>query len=371
MKRRALLAGIGVLVVGGAAGITAVAADPTTDEPPADDPTTGDGGRTSARVVRTDLVDREDLDGTLGFGTPVDLAIGRQGVITALPPAGTVVERGGSVAEVNGLPVPLLVGSRPFWRKLTADPVGPDGLPTDQLSGPDVRILEENLQALGFIDADSDAKVDDTFTGSTANAVKAWQKSLGMPETGVVDPVDVVVHDGPVRISGHQAAVGAQSGGPVLSITGTERTITVQLAADRQGLLAVADAVEVDLPDGTTAPATVTTVGTVVTPGDEMQGTSDTIEIVVGLDDPAAAGTYDSTPVVVSVVRSRANGVLAVPVGALMALSEGGYAVERIDAGDDAGDGTTLVGVQIGAFADGLVQVEGDLAEGDEVVVPS
>ena len=167
MKRRALLAGIGVVVLGGTAGLTAVAADsPST--PGTSTTTKDEQKRSTAKVQRTDLIDREDLAGTLGFGEPTELAVGRPGVITALPAAGTVVERGGSVAEVNGLPVPLLFGTRPFWRKLTAEPVGADGQPTDQLEGPDVRILEENLQALGFIDSGSDAKVDDTFTGSTA-----------------------------------------------------------------------------------------------------------------------------------------------------------------------------------------------------------
>jgi hypothetical protein len=57
---------------------------------------------------------------------------------------------------------------------------------------------------------------------------------------------------------------------------------------------------------------------------------------------------------------------LAVPVEALLALAEGGYAVERVKA-----DGTTeLVAVKLGAFADDKVEVSGDLAEGDQVVVP-
>jgi hypothetical protein len=63
---------------------------------------------------------------------------------------------------------------------------------------------------------------------------------------------------------------------------------------------------------------------------------------------------------------SRVSGALAVPVQALLSLTEGGYALERrLD------DGTTeLVGVTIGAFADGWVEVQGEIAEGDEVVTP-
>ena len=58
------------------------------------------------------------------------------------------------------------------------------------------------------------------------------------------------------------------------------------------------------------------------------------------------------------------------PVNALLALLEGGYAVEVV-----AADGTThLVGVETGMFQDGWVEIEvpsGGLAEGDKVVVPS
>ena len=63
----------------------------------------------------------------------------------------------------------------------------------------------------------------------------------------------------------------------------------------------------------------------------------------------------------------QAEGALSVPVEALLRQAEGGYAVERPD-------GDALVGVEIGAFADGWVAVtptSGDLAAGDQVLVPS
>jgi len=60
-------------------------------------------------------------------------------------------------------------------------------------------------------------------------------------------------------------------------------------------------------------------------------------------------------------------GVMAVPVTALLALTEGGYAVEV-----DNGDGTTrLIGVDPGLYADNLVEVASSgLQVGDLVVVP-
>lgn len=309
----------------------------------------------TAVVERTDLVEREELDGTLGYGEPVELAVGRNGTITALPEEGAVIERGGAVAEVDGLPVPLLYGDKPFWRPLLVD-----------VEGVDVRILEENLVALGHADASS-LTVDDVFTSATTAAVKRWQEALGLEETGVVQPGDAVVRSGAVRVSQRTATVGGGAGGPVLSVTGIERRITVALDANRQGLLAVGDAVEVVLPDGSRVDGSVSSVGTVVTPGDEMTGTGASIEVVVSLADPAAAGSLDEAPVEVSIVQSQATDVLAVPVEALLALAEGGYAVERV-----TGDGSReLVAVTTGAFADGLVEVTGDLAEGDEVVVPA
>jgi hypothetical protein len=70
--------------------------------------------------------------------------------------------------------------------------------------------------------------------------------------------------------------------------------------------------------------------------------------------------------VTVRVTTRAATDVLAVPVDSLLALSEGGYAVERRTT-----SGTELVAVVTGAFASGWVEVTGDLAEGDEVVVPA
>jgi hypothetical protein len=148
--------------------------------------------------------------------------------------------------------------------------------------------------------------------------------------------------------------------------------VTVDLEATRQGMVTVGLPVDVELPDGTVVTGTVVAVGTVAeTPegaaDDPTADQTPTIEVTVALDDPAAAGALDQAPVEVDVVTSSAAGVTAVPVDALLALAEGGYAVER----PVAGGGTELVAVEVGAFADGWVQVTGDLAEGDDVVVPA
>ncbi len=82
------------------------------------------------------------------------------------------------------------------------------------------------------------------------------------------------------------------------------------------------------------------------------------------LDQPAVIARLDSADVQVDFVAETHKGVLAAPVGALLALSEGGYAVQV--------EGGGLVAVEIGIFAKGLVEVKGDgLVAGTRVVTTS
>jgi hypothetical protein len=85
------------------------------------------------------------------------------------------------------------------------------------------------------------------------------------------------------------------------------------------------------------------------------------------LDDPNVAAGLDEAPVDVEAISDSVSDVMAVPVSALVALAERGYAVEV-----DAGNGSTeLVAVEPGFYADGLVEVTSSgLRAGDLVVVP-
>jgi Putative peptidoglycan binding domain len=322
-----------------------------------------DGGEAPAAITATaevtvrDLEERTDLDGTLGYGDTHELALSTPGTLTWLPAEGTVIDRGQSVAEVDDRSVPLLLGDRPLWREL-----GPG---VDD--GRDVELVEANLVALGVVSAD-DLTVDQEWTSATTEAVEDWQESLGWEETGRISPSDVVVEPAAVRVTARVAEPGGPASGPALTVGGTAREVTVDLEATRQQMVQVGQKVDVELPDGSTTTGTIAAVGTVaVTPESDSPGAdpAPTIEVTVTLDDPAASGTLDQAPVTVWVVTSAAQDVLAVPVDALLALAEGGYAVELVTSG-----GTELVAVELGAFADGWVQVTGDVAEGDLVVVP-
>ena len=65
-----------------------------------------------------------------------------------------------------------------------------------------------------------------------------------------------------------------------------------------------------------------------VHPGRAGEDADQTVELVVSLDQPKATGSLDQAPVDASITTEVRKGVLAVPVNALLALAEGGYAVE-------------------------------------------
>ena len=327
-------------------------------------------------VVRRTLVEQVKVEGSLGYAGSYRVVAQGQGTLTRLADEGTAVDRGQPLYELDGRPVVLLFGARPGWRRLA--PGVPDG--------PDVRQLEENLVALGHASTTT-LKVDERFTVETAAAVKRWQKALGVTQDGAVDPAQVVFLPGPARVAEHEAGLGAsaQPGAEVLTATSTTRVVTVDLDARRQGLVRVGDAVELELPDGRRTPATVSAVSKVAkVPSDDSAGDGGssgsgsgsgggggggdqpTVEVTATLADPAATGDLDQAPVDVHIGRGRAENVLAVPVNALVALAEGGYAVEV-----DDGGARRLVPVRTGLFATSMVEVSGaGLVEGTRVVVP-
>jgi len=232
------------------------------------------------------------------------------------------------------------------------------------LSGPDVEQLEQALVDLGY-DATGDLTVDGTFSAATSEAIRAWQTSIGQHPDGVVNLGDVVFLPGSIRVGDQLAATGTavNAGAPVLAISSAQQVVRVEVPAVDQGLIEIGDPVTVVLPGFDNAPATVASVSTTATVNPDGETL---FEAIVELDDPTAAGGLDEAPVTVNVAGDRETGVLAVPVTSLVALTEGGYAVEVAVAG-----GYQLVPVEPGFFANGLVAVTGNgLSEGDVVTLP-
>ncbi|NUU21974.1 MAG: peptidoglycan-binding protein [Streptomycetaceae bacterium] len=288
-------------------------------------------------------------------------------IFTGLPRVGDVVKQGDAMFHVNGRPVPLFYGDAPLWRALAKGVA----------NGPDVKLLKHNLVVLGF---GQGLNVDDKFTDGTEAAVKRWQKSLGLPQTGRVDPSAVAVQPAAVRVTAVKAVIGAPAQGEVATVSGTTRQVSVPLPVDKQALARKGDKVSVRLPDGRTTTGTVTDIGTVATPETEggdgggggmpggQGGGKSVVQVTVTLDKPEDAGVLDGAPVSVGFVSQSRKNVLSVPVNALVALAEGGYAVEVVD----PSGARRLVAVQPGLFANGRVEITGTgLAAGQKVRVPS
>ena len=153
-----------------------------------------------------------------------------------------------------------------------------------------------------------------------------------------------------------------------MSITGTRKSVTVPVDATEVGSINQGDRVTVTLPDNSTVHGSVSAISTTVQSGDAGDSGSDagTTRVAVGvsLDDTAAVRHLTSAPVQVQFSTRTRKGVLAVPVGALLALSGGGYAVQL--------PGGRLVAVRTGLFAKGQVEITGaGIGPGTKVVTTS
>jgi len=283
--------------------------------------------------------------------------------VTAVPEPGTRVRRGERLYAIDGVTVPLLYGSLTPWRALYRG-VSP---------GRDVRALNDNLAALGY---DERLAGQREFSAATERAVRDWQRDLHAVPTGRVALGDAVYRPGAVVVTEVTATAGSAvaPGATVLSTSSTTRVVTIDLAADQQGRATVGLPVTITLPDGTTTPGTIRSVGAVAHSADTDTPNGDsgtpTIDVVVELADPKVAEGLDKAPVRVAVTTATAADAMVVPVNALLALAGGGYAVEVVDPSGSH----RLVAVTTGLFDDtlGVVQVtDTDLEVGQHVVVPS
>ena len=307
-------------------------------------------------VSRRDLVDREDVEGTLSYTGQRTIGAAVRGTLTRVRPEGSTVRRGESLYSIDATATAyVMYGQVPMYRTLRA------GVE----NGSDVRQLERNLVALGHDPYDA-IDVDNHWDAATTAAVIRWQKARGMQRDGVVEPGDVVFSDGPLRVGEHEAAVGdaVGAGAAVTAVSSRRRVVIGRLGASRQAQVRRGQRVRVTLPDGSEVSGRVTRVGRVAQAGKD--GAEATVELRVALlGKRARRARLDQAPVTVSIAASTAKGVLAVPVTALVAIGNGRYGVEV----EDARGVRRLVPVTTGAFADGYVAVRG-VAQGARVVVP-
>jgi peptidoglycan hydrolase-like protein with peptidoglycan-binding domain len=388
-RRRLVWAALGLALLA-AAGFVLVA---VREDPAAPPSTDGAGATATATVERRTLVERENVDGTLGYagtrsvvhrdgtGSAGSGSAGSgsgsagsgsgtvgsgsgTGTVTWLAASGSVVRPGGVLYRVDDQPVVLMDGSVPAYRRL-APGVAP---------GPDVRQLERNLAGLGF---GAGVAVDDRFTAATALAVRRWQRSLGLKRTGAVELGRVVFLSGKRRVGERKAAIGTTvaDGTEVLAATSTRRVVEVELEVSKQSLVRRGAGVRVMLPDGGEVSGRIASVGRAARSkgggGAGAEGGGEDEEPVIDLTITlrSARGTrgLDRAPVTVGIAGRVERDVLSVPVTALLAQRGGRYAVEIVQRGGVR----RLVPVETGFFADGYVEVTGrGLRPGMRVAVP-
>jgi peptidoglycan hydrolase-like protein with peptidoglycan-binding domain len=301
----------------------------------------------TATVQRQDLSGQTKVDGTLGYAGSSAVQSPLSGRITWLPKVGAVIRRGGTLLAVNNTPVQLFYGTRPAWRDLST---GVD-------DGPDIKQLEQNLVALGY-DPDHDITIDDHYPWATAAAVKRWQKARGLDQTGVfTTTMPAVFLPWAVRVNTLSGSVGSQAapGQAAYTTTSNRHQVTVNLDVSQQSYVKQGDRVQVVLPNGRRVKGRISEVGRVAETSGSGEQQTTTVPVTVKLDNPRAGGRLDQAPVDVYVTTQTRKGVLAVPVGALLALKEGGYAVETVDAAGQH----HLVAVRLGVFSGGMVEVAG------------
>lgn len=275
------------------------------------------------------------------------------GIVTSVAvDAGAEVSQGSTLYTVGLRPVVAAEGDVPMFRDIGAG-----------TSGSDVRQLQGMLSSLGYYGGALDGKAEN----GTTTAIKAWQRALGVEQTGAVSLGDVIfvprlparvaidpelIHRG-ISLAGGEDGILSLSDAPQFWIPVTDAQAAlmpvgsaVQITApDGQSWQGVAGEQERDADDGTVT-VTVTGVDNAVLCGDSCAQV------------PVSGQTTFSSKIV---TVEQVDG-LVVPSAALVTTADGGTAV--IDSED------ARIPVEIVASAKGISVISG-AEEGLRVRVPA
>jgi len=311
----------------------------------------------TATVVRTDLATTVLTSGTLGYEPARPVINQLAGTYTRLPATGRLIRRGGVLFRVDDQAVVLMTGRTPAWRPFELG----------MTAGPDVRELQANMIALGYASGLL-AEPTGQYDLATDYAVQRWQAAAGYQVTGQIAVGQIVFLPGPVLVGAISVAPGQQAtpGTQPYQVTTPIREVTVPVTPIMPPV-SVGEPVSIVLPTETRTAGTVTAIGPAPASasGNSGSGQSSSVLTVVPLH-PKATGTGTAVAVQISLTVQSVRHVLAVPVSALVALADGGYALEIVlPTGRHR-----LTRVVTGIFAGGKVQVSGTgLAPGTKVVV--
>ena len=271
----------------------------------------------------------------------------------------------------------LMYGEKPAWRdfRIGIDP------------GQDLEQLKLNLISLGY--GEATILLETGLGEETSTAIKAMQKELGVNETGWIELGQVIFLQGRslVAYSSSFPSSGTEfsKGSPLMDITTIDEVITsihsgkiqthekslqrvlTSVPVADQDLVTVGAGVEIELPDETSERGYITDIGTLAVIPQANQSGNPYLEVTVSLDGNIDLHQWTGAQVTVSVTKHLASNALAAPVTSLLALLDGGYALElQVDGS------TELIPVEVGIFADGWVEIKGtNLEAGTIILMPS
>ena len=267
--------------------------------------------------------------------------------ITSITTPNTPVSFGDVLYTVDGQPVVALQGALPAWRSLS----------TASADGADVAQLEAGLVALGY-DPQQKVTVDDHFDSATRTMVKAWQKGLGIEQTGTVPLGSVVFIPAATTVSTVDQSVGdtVGDGDTVMTLATSTQQVLVDVPAGDEA--AVVPGLQVGIGD---------VQGTVSRLQSADQNGSVAVEAVI-TPSTEIKNADNGSSVKVTLTLTHDSGVLIVPAEAIVSRLDGTYAVEV-----KAPDGTTAYQtVEMLGVSGANVAIRGaDVSEGTVVLLPA
>lgn len=359
LSRRTLLGGLvagtlGASALGGVIAASSSSSSSSGEEPPSDDQATEPSGATATAERRT-LSQSKEFNAQISYGEEFSLPTTAQGVVTARPEKGSVVEPGDELFRVGNKPVFLAQGYLPMYRELKKTPdVKVKG--EKYMRGYDVAHLQQFLIDAGFDAAGELAEPTGEFDPDTEKAVKAWQKSVGHTVTGRVDRTQLVIHHESVRVASTMH-LGADF--QALMVTPVAQQLTFNVASRDRRLVDEGGSVQIEASDGGSVEGTVTALERSI----DDQGSS----VVKATVTPMSPLSADVSTAVVTATEVLVEDALVVPVRALLAVSQGGFAVEMAER--TSAGGARLVRVEVGEVADGFAEITGAIEDGDRVAV--
>ncbi len=272
----------------------------------------------------------------------------------------------------------VMFGQLPMWREFR---MGME-------SGEDIRQLKENLFVLGYGNSNASFVLDSIFDKWTEQAIKTMQNQLNINITGRIDFGDIVFVPGtslmayspsfpnigmsvPMNMSlasliPTEKVITRWRGGAASSSSESLQTVQTSISISDKNLIELGSEVEIELPDESAVAGFVKEIGSIAIVPTGNQGGDPYLTVSVGIAAGISLPEWSGAPVTVSITKSLAQDVLAAPVTSLLALLDGGYAIEMV-----VGDGTQLIPVEVGIYSGGWVEISGPgLDVGTEVIAP-